>query len=129
MACTAREGEVCVEEPFRERRCRCSDQPVCLSTLSNGGEWRGVAVDVGGGTDAASYEGKDVRAKVVFASGYAGAVHREAVIRRGALGVVIYPAADDRPEHPDLVRYNGLWVQADERRSEERRVGHECRGR
>ena len=115
MAWTAREGELWVEEPFRERLCRFSDQPVCLSTLSNGGEWRGVAVDVGGGTDAASYEGKDVRAKVVFASGYAGAVHREAVIRRGALGVVIYPAADDRPEHPDLVRYNGLWVQADEK--------------
>ncbi|PYU32503.1 MAG: hypothetical protein DMG28_11590 [Acidobacteria bacterium] len=115
MAWTAREGELWVEEPFRERLCRFSDQPVCLSTLSNGGEWRGVAVDVGGGTDAASYEGKDVRAKVVFASGYAGAVHREAVIRRGALGVVIYPAPDDRPEYPDLVRYNGLWVQADEK--------------
>ncbi len=115
MAWIAREGELWVEEPFRERLCRFSDQPVCLSTLSNGGEWRGVAVDVGSGTDAASYEGKEVRGKVVFASGYAGLVHREAVIRRGALGVVIYPAPDDRPEYPDLVRYNGLWVQADEK--------------
>lgn len=115
MAWTAREGELWVEEPFRERLCRFSDQPVCLATLSNGGEWRGEAVDVGSGTDAPSYEGTDVRGKIVFASGYAGAVHREAVIRRGALGVVIYPAPDDRPEHPDLVRYNGLWVQADEK--------------
>ena len=115
MAWTVREGELWVEEPFRERLCRFSDQPVCLSTLSNGGEWRGEAIDAGSGDNAASYEGKDVRGKIVFASGYAGAVHREAVIRRGALGAVIYPAPGDRPEYPDLVRYNGLWVQADEK--------------
>jgi hypothetical protein len=115
MSWTVREGELWVETPFRERLCRFTDQAVCLSTLSNGGEWRGDAIDVGAGTDAASYEGKDVRGKIVFASGYAGTVHREAVIRRGALGVVIYPAPDDRPEYPDLVSYNGLWVQADEK--------------
>ncbi|MBI3670768.1 MAG: DUF4910 domain-containing protein [Acidobacteria bacterium] len=115
MAWTVREGELWVEAPFRERLCRFTDQPVCLSTLSNGGEWRGEAIDVGRGTDAASYEGREVRAQIVFASGYAGAVHREAVLRRGAVGVVIYPAADDRPEYSDLVRYNGLWVQAEEK--------------
>ena len=115
MAWTVREGELWVEAPFRERLCRFSDQPVCLSTLSNGGEWRGEAVEVGRGDDAASYQGKDVRGKIVFASGYAGAVHREAVIRRGALGVVIYPDPDSQPEYPDLVRYNGLWVQAEEK--------------
>ena len=115
MAWTVREGELWVEAPFHERLCRFTDQPVCLSTLSNGGEWRGEAVDVGDGTGATSYQGRDVRGRIVFASGYAGAVHREAVIRRGALGVVIYPAPDDRPEHSDLVRYNGLWVQADEK--------------
>lgn len=115
MAWTVREGELWVEAPFPERLCRFTDQPVCLSTLSNGGEWRGEAIDVGDGAEAASYAGKDVRGKIVFASGYAGAVHREAVIHRGALGVVIYPKPDDRPEHPDLVRYNGLWVQADEK--------------
>jgi len=115
MAWTVREGELWVEAPFRERLCRFTDQPVCLSTLSNGGEWRGETVDVGDGTGATSYQGREVRGKIVFASGYAGAVHREAVIRRGALGVVIYPAPDDRPEHPDLVRYNGLWVQAEEK--------------
>jgi hypothetical protein len=115
MSWTVREGELWVEAPFRERLCRFTDQAVCLSTLSNGGEWRGDAIDVGAGTDAASYEGKDVRGKIVFASSYAGIVHREAVIRRGALGVVIYPAPDDRPEYPDLVSYNGLWVQADEK--------------
>jgi len=115
MAWAVREGELWIEAPFHERLCRFTDQPVCLSTLSNGGEWRGEAIDVGDGTGPASYEGKNVRGKIVLASGYAGAVHREAVIRRGALGVVIYPKPDDRPEHADLVRYNGLWVQAEEK--------------
>jgi len=49
------------------------------------------------------------------ATGYAAQVHREAVIGRGALGVLIYPQAEDRPERPDLVRYNGLWLKAEEK--------------
>lgn len=115
LAWAVREGELFVEEPFTKRLCRFSEVPVCLSTLSNGGEWSGELVDVGEGTKLADYEGRDVRGKIVFAYGYAGLVHREAVIRRGALGVVIHPKDDDRPEHPDLVSYNGLWPTADER--------------
>src|SRR5262249_44842071 len=45
---------------------------------------------------------------------YAADVVRAAVIKRGAVGVVIYPEANDRPEHPDMVRYNGVWPLADE---------------
>jgi hypothetical protein len=115
LSWTVREGELWVEAPFQERLCRFTDQAVCLSTQSNGGEWRGEALDVGAGTDASSYAGKDVRGKIVFATGYAGIAHRQAVLMRGALGVVIYPAADDRPEYPDLVRYNGLWLMAGEK--------------
>ncbi|MFQ5724451.1 MAG: DUF4910 domain-containing protein, partial [Terriglobia bacterium] len=77
-------------------------------------EWSGEVVAVGRGTEDADYEGKDVRGKVVLATGYAAQVHRLAVIQRGALGVLIYPAASDRPEHPHMVRYNGLWLKAEE---------------
>lgn len=115
LAWTVNEGELWVEAPFVGRLCRFSEVPVCLSTLSNGGEWRGELIEVGSGTKPADYDGKDVRGKIVLASGYAGVVHREAVIRRGALGVVIYPEESDRPEHPDLVRYNGLWPTAEEK--------------
>ena len=115
LAWTVREGELYVEEPFAERLCRFSEVPVCLSTLSHGGEWRGELVDVGDGRKSADYQDKDVRGKIVFAYGYAGEVHREAVIHRVALGVVIYPKEDDLPEHPDLVRYNGLWPKAEEK--------------
>jgi hypothetical protein len=96
------------------RLCRYSDVPMCVSTYSKGGEWSGELVDVGRGTGERDYEGKDVRGKVALASGYAGQVVRQAVLRHGAVGVVIYPAAEDRPEHPDMVRYNGLWTRAEE---------------
>lgn len=94
--------------------CRYADVPMCVSTYSKGGDWTGELVDVGSGTSAASYQGVDVRGKVALASGYAGNVVREAVLKHGAIGVVIYPSATDRPDHPDLVRYNGIWPRAEE---------------
>jgi aminopeptidase YwaD len=94
--------------------CRYADVPMCVSTYSKGGDWSGELVDVGSGTSDASYQGIDVRGKVALASGYAGNVVREAVIKHGAIGVVIYPSAEDRPDHPDLVRYNGIWPRAEE---------------
>jgi hypothetical protein len=94
--------------------CRYADVPMCVSTYSKGGEWSGELVDVGSGTSDASYQNLDVRGKVALASGYAANVVREAVLKYGAIGVVIYPAAGDRPDHPDMVRYNGIWPRAEE---------------
>jgi hypothetical protein len=94
--------------------CRYADVPMCVSTYSKGGEWSGELVEVGSGTSDANYQGVDVRGKVALASGYAANVVREAVIKHGAVGVVIYPSAQDRPDHPDLVRYNGIWPRAEE---------------
>ena len=94
--------------------CRFADVPMCVSTYSKGGEWSGELVDVGSGTSAANYQGLAVHGKVALASGYAANVVREAVLKHGAVGVVIYPAAGDRPDHPDMVRYNGIWPRAEE---------------
>ena len=94
--------------------CRYADVPMCVSTYSKGGEWFGELVDVGSGASDADYQGIDVRGKVALASGYAANVVREAVLKHGAVGVVIYPMAQDRPDHPDLVRYNGIWPRAEE---------------
>jgi hypothetical protein len=114
MGWTIRGGELWVEGETPERLCRYSDVPMCVSTYSKGGTFSGELVDVGRGTRDADYAGKDVKGKVVLASGYAAAVVRKAVIARGAAGAVIYPDASDRPEHPFMVRYNGLWTHADE---------------
>ena len=94
--------------------CRYADVPMCVSTYSKGGEWSGELVDVGSGTSDANYQGIDVHGKVALASGYAANVVREAVLKHGAVGVVIYPAAGDRPDHPDMVRYNGIWPRVEE---------------
>ena len=118
MGWEIRGGELWVESvggvsdsvPFR--LCRYSDVPMCVSTYSKGGDWSGELVDVDAGTSDKDYEGKEVRGKVALAYGYAGTVVRAAAVKRGAVGVVIYPAADDRAEHPDMVRYNGIWPRA-----------------
>src|SRR6185437_526221 len=120
MGWDMRSGELWVEsvsgvKDFQPiRLCRYADVPMCVSTYSKGGDWSGELVDVGAGTTDAHYQNKDVRGKVALASGYAANVVREAVIKHGAVGVVIYPAAADRPDHPDMVRYNGIWPTAEE---------------
>jgi hypothetical protein len=114
LAWKIREGELWVEGDRPERICRYADVPMCVSTYAKGGRFSGELVDVGRGTRDADYEGKSLAGKVVPASGYAADVVRRAVIARGAVGAVIYPAADDRPDHPYMVRYNGVWPHADE---------------
>jgi aminopeptidase YwaD len=120
MGWDMRSGELWVEsasgtkdfKPFM--LCRYADVPMCVSTYSKGGDWSGELVDVGSGTSDADYKDRDVRGKVALASGYAANVVRQAVLKHGAVGVVIYPAANDRPDHPDMVRYNGIWPTAEE---------------
>ncbi len=114
-----RGGELWVEaapgadfKPYR--LCRYSDAPMCVATYSKGGEWSGELVDVGAGTSDDDYKDKDVSGKVALASGYAADVVRQAVLKHLAVGVVIYPRLDDRPEHPNMVRYNGVWPRANE---------------
>jgi hypothetical protein len=114
-----RGGELWLDPPAGSkeppvRLCRYADVPMCVATYSKGGEWSGELVDVGPGIEASDYAGKDVRGKVVLASGYASRVVRAGVIQRGAVGAVIYPSATDRPSHPDMIRYNGLWTHASE---------------
>jgi aminopeptidase YwaD len=95
--------------------CRYSEVPMCVSTYSKDGNWVGELVDVGSGTSDADYKDKDLRGKIALASGYAANVVRQAVLKHGAVGVVIYPDAADRPDHPDMIRYNGIWPRAEER--------------
>jgi hypothetical protein len=115
MGWDMRGGELWVEGPAGAfRLCRYSDVPMCVSTYSKGGDWSGELVEVGAGTSDADYAGKDIRGKVALAYGYAGAVVRQAALKHGAVGVVIYPPPGDRPEHPDMVRYNGIWPRAEE---------------
>jgi hypothetical protein len=78
-------------------------------------------VDVGEGLKPTDYAGKDVRGKIVLATGTAELVHREAVWRYGAAGVLHYsamvptdapyrvdsPALGNRTGPPAIVAWRG----------------------
>ncbi len=116
MSWTVKSGILRMEKPYEMILADYSEIPTSLTTLSNGGNWTSELVDVGSGQNDSDYSDKDVKGKIVFAYGYAGRVHRQAVIKRGAFGVLIRPSESDRPEMRDAVRYNGLWPTFDERK-------------
>ncbi len=85
--------------------------PVALADFSQDADVTTELVDVGAGTRAGDYEGKQVRGKIVIASGPLPVVHRLAVEERGAAGFLSdFPnqttawSGDDR----DLVRWGHL---------------------
>ena len=116
MSWSVKSGILKMLEPYETILADYSEIPTSLSTLSNGGSWRGELIEIGSGLKDEDYLNIDVKGKIVFAYGYAGRVHRQAVIKRKALGVVIRPSEDDRPKMRDAVRYNGLWPKRDERK-------------
>ncbi|HEX6375287.1 MAG TPA: M28 family peptidase [Allosphingosinicella sp.] len=71
-----------------ERIASWADQPITLAQDSISGRAEAELVDVGAGTSAADYAGKDVRGRLVLTSSQPGAVARLAVTERGAAGIV-----------------------------------------
>jgi peptidase M28-like protein len=70
-------------------------------------------LDVGAGTSDKDYEGKDVKGRIVLASGPVRETQREAVWKRGALGVLSH--ATNRPDAvdaPDQVAWGRLPYEA-----------------
>ena len=66
-------------------------------------------VDVGAGASDADYDGRDVKGKVVLATGPVATVHREAVWKRGALGVLsAMTASPEAFDAPDQVAWGRL---------------------
>ena len=86
-------AELWIISPEQRRLISYEEAAVAIADYSRSGTWEGELVDVGAGTAAADYEGKDVKGKIVLASGSAGSVMSEAVWKRGALGVALLLAA------------------------------------
>ncbi len=87
------------------------DLPVALADYSQDADVTAELVDVGAGTDASDYAGRDVRGRIVLADGTLPVVHRLACEERGAAGFLsAYPnqktpwSGDDR----DLIRWGHL---------------------
>jgi hypothetical protein len=71
-----------------ERIASWAVQPITLAQDSAGGAAEAALVDVGAGTSAKDYEGRDVRGKLVLTSSQPGEVAHLAVTERGAAGIV-----------------------------------------
>jgi aminopeptidase YwaD len=89
---------------------RYADTPVSLFEYSNGADLSTPVVFVGKGISDKDYDSVDVTGKIVLATGEGDAVHREAVLKRGASGVAVGPSEDDTlsMQYPNLVRLYSL---------------------
>lgn len=102
---TARAADLIEIEPRYQRLASLEAAAVMLADNSASGDWTGALVDVGEGLTEKDYEGKEVKGAIVLASGPIGGVVREAVRKRGALGVVRYDARNlDDPDQIPWIR-------------------------
>lgn len=135
-------AELRLVEPTERLLARYSDIPQSLHTFSNGTPRGGVTaelVDVGKGLSDEDYAGKKVKGKIVLATGRATVVHKEAVLKRGAAGVVTdglsyeFPGVRESTDIPDAHAYQGIWPTAKDAKkvkfgfSLSRRQGNELR--
>jgi hypothetical protein len=123
MGWTVKSAELRLVEPKDELICSYEDLPQCLHTFSNATPVEGIMaelVDVGVGTKAKDYEGKDVKGKFVLATGRAKLVHEQAVYKYGALGVITDTITYEMPnvreslDIPDAHAYQAIWPTAEE---------------
>ncbi len=87
-----------------------SKNPIVLADYSNSADVTTDLVDVGQGTAAKDYTDKNVRGKLVLASGSTDQVQKMAV-EHGAAGILSYFGNQDTVwtgEHPNLVRWGHL---------------------
>ena len=117
MGWRVKEAELWMVEPRRELIARFSNQAVSLMPYSQGGEVESEVIYVGKGKSDADYNGKNVKGKLVFAVGGGGSeVHRQAVLKRGASGVIVGPSdREDRLQYPDLIEVYRLSPSGEER--------------
>jgi aminopeptidase YwaD len=107
-------GELRMIEPYEERIVGYPEIAMSVMTYSNAGDVTAPLVWVGEGTKEEDYKGKDVRGKIVLATGYGGDVHRLAVLKYGAKAVVCYLDDDRAKDHPDMLQYTGMWPKTEE---------------
>lgn len=96
-----REAELWVVEPYSELLASFASSKTVLARQSRNGDVTAALVDVGEGTRAQDYEGKNVEGFLVLATGGLPAVTRQAVWERKAAGIVYYRTAN-AVDYPDL---------------------------
>lgn len=112
---TAKKAELWMVSPEHKRLCSYEEIPLTLVKHSNSADVEAELIDVGTGVGEKAYEGKDVKGKIVLATAYTGTVMREAVLKRGALGVVTWYPPEVRPGYPNMIRYTAIWPTWEEK--------------
>jgi hypothetical protein len=109
-AWSASDGEIWITSPVLMKLADMTDVQLMLADYSRSVDLEAELVDVGNGTSDADYEGKDVRGRVVFASGSPSTVTSQAVFRRGAVGVITTALrSTSQPwDHPDQIPWQSV---------------------
>jgi len=107
-------AELRMLQPYEERIVGYPEIAMSVVTYSNPGDVTAELVWVGSGERDEEYAGKDVKDKLVLATGYGGEVHRKAVLQRGAKAVVCFLDDNRAKEHPDMLQYTGMWPRPNE---------------
>ncbi len=136
------DAELRLIEPEKRLIARFRDIPQSLHTYSNRTPEGGVTarlIDVGAGTSDKDYKGKQVKDKIVLATGGAKLVHEHAVVKRGAAGVITdrltyeFSRIRENIDIPDAHAYQGIWPNASNKKkikfgfSISKRQGNELR--
>lgn len=77
-------------EPRRVKVADYEEMRVALADYSRSADVTAALIDVGAGTSAKDYEGKEVQGRIVLAGGSVAAAHKLACDERGAAGVLSY---------------------------------------
>lgn len=77
-------------EPRRAKVADYDEMHVALADYSQSADVTATLVDVGAGTTAKDYDGKEVKGRIVLAGGNVATVHKLACDERGAAGVLSY---------------------------------------
>jgi hypothetical protein len=107
----ASRGQLWETEPRRAKIADYDEMRVALADYSQTADVTAPLVDVGQGTSANDYEGKDVKGKIVLAGGGVAAVHKIACDERGAAGILSYQpnqVTAGRATHSENVRWGHL---------------------
>jgi hypothetical protein len=110
---SCRSGEAWLLGPEPAKLADFGGVAVSIADHSRTTHVRAPLVDVGAGTAPSDYEGREVEGRVVLAAGAPGEVMREAVWKRGALGVVSYLSQRLQPfDAPDQVAWSRIPYEA-----------------
>ncbi|HKS41505.1 MAG TPA: DUF4910 domain-containing protein [Blastocatellia bacterium] len=86
----AASGELWEVQPNKTKVADYDEMRVALADYSRSADVSATLVDVGAGTSAKDYDGKEVKGRIVLAGGGVADVHKLACDERGAAGILSY---------------------------------------